>query len=95
MAAQYLRRRGLVVVASNIQVAGGELDLIVLDGAERVAVEVRTVTSGTALRQFDDRKLDQVKALAAQTSPRCGRVDFVGVEMKPDGVQIWWLRRVG
>ncbi|MDR3159011.1 MAG: YraN family protein [Zoogloeaceae bacterium] len=41
LAANYLRARGLVVVARNFRVRGGEIDLIVREGEITVFVEVR------------------------------------------------------
>jgi putative endonuclease len=41
LAAEYLERHGLVVIARNLRCKGGELDLICLDGEVLVIVEVR------------------------------------------------------
>jgi putative endonuclease len=41
LAADYLRRQGLVLVERNFRVKGGEIDLICRDGKTTVFVEVR------------------------------------------------------
>lgn len=45
LAASFLARRGLRVVERNYRVRGGEIDLICLDGATLVFVEVRLRTN--------------------------------------------------
>lgn len=46
LAAQYLARQGLVVVARNFRIRAGEIDLICRDGPFTVFVEVRCRASG-------------------------------------------------
>lgn len=46
LAAQYLERHGLRVVARNFRVRSGEIDLICRDGATLVFVEVRLRSRG-------------------------------------------------
>lgn len=94
IAAAYLAGKGLRIVARNVLVEGGEIDLIVLDRADQVAVEVRTVTSGTVLRQFDHRKVAHVRQLSTKTIPPSSRLDLVGVELGREQIGVWWLRRV-
>ena len=47
LAAEHLRRRGLVVVASNVRTAAGEIDLIATDGSTLAFVEVKTTRRAT------------------------------------------------
>lgn len=85
------------MVARNVVVGGGEIDLVVrwVDG--HAAVEVRTVGALTAgvdpLDRIDDAKLDRVRRLAGALGARYGpmRVDFVGVEVGPRGVAVRWV----
>lgn len=44
-ALRYLQRQGLRLVARNVRYKGGELDLVMLDGATLVVVEVRLRTN--------------------------------------------------
>lgn len=41
LAGDFLRRQGLTILAHNVRCKGGEIDLIALDGATLVFVEVR------------------------------------------------------
>src|SRR4051812_45764649 len=45
-AARHLRRRGYRVLARNVNLPGGELDLVALDGRTLVFVEVRSTEGG-------------------------------------------------
>jgi putative endonuclease len=47
-AAKFLKKLGYRILARNLRMAGGELDLIARDGNELVFVEVRTLGSATA-----------------------------------------------
>lgn len=42
LAARYLEREGFQIVARNVRIRSGELDLVARDGAETVFVEVKT-----------------------------------------------------
>jgi putative endonuclease len=67
-AERYLGERGLVAVARNVRYRGGEIDLVMRDGAEWVFVEVRArrdARFGGAAASVDARKRRRI-ALAAQ-----------------------------
>lgn len=82
------------VVARNVRVDGGELDIIGLHGGKRVAFEVRSVTGdGDPAEAFDNAKARQVTRLAAIA--RCVRVDMVAVGFRADRVDLHWVRGVG
>ena len=90
IAAWWLRSRGLRVVARNVEVGTGEIDLLVTDGYRRVAVEVRTITgSGDPIDAVDSAKRDRVRRLAAIQG--AGRVDLIGVGLRSDHVEIHWV----
>jgi putative endonuclease len=97
IAARFLTRRGGAVVARNVEVGGGEIDLVVRWADGHAAVEVRTIGVDAAaedpLDRITDRKLAQVARLARLLAPRYGpmRVDFVGVRMSSGGVEVRWL----
>ena len=64
----YLRERGLVAVDRNVRFKGGEIDLVMRDGACCVFVEVRARASaryGGAAASVDARKRRRI-AIAAQ-----------------------------
>jgi putative endonuclease len=82
------------VVARNLQVGRGEIDLLAIDGRDRVVVEVRTITGdGDPIDAVDEFKRRQVRSLAGKV--RATRVDFVGVGFRPDGVVIHWVPGCG
>lgn len=93
-AAAFLRGRGLAVVARNVQVGRGEIDIVAVDGATRVAIEVRSITGdGDPTMAFDHAKYLQVSALARQA--RCSRVDLVAIRFGGLSVDVHWIRGVG
>jgi putative endonuclease len=49
LATDYLARRGWRILGRNIQIGGGELDIVAMDGDELVVVEVRTRSIGHIL----------------------------------------------
>ena len=91
IASRFLEQQGLDILASNVAVGSGELDLLARDGTENVAIEVRTVTStrDDALDAIDAAKRRRVRELAARA--RVGRVDFVGIRLHPSYVDVHWL----
>lgn len=91
VAAQFLVRRGAVIADRNVEVAGGELDLVALIGRRRVAVEVRSRWGEDPLASFDDSKLDRVWRSARSAQPSCTRVDLITVRFDREGVELRWL----
>ncbi|HVR79449.1 MAG TPA: YraN family protein [Acidimicrobiia bacterium] len=90
IAARFLTDHGMAVVAANVEVGRGELDLLAVDGMTRVAVEVRTTTGeGDPIDAVDPLKRRQVAMLAARIG--AGRVDFVGVGIGSDGAVVHWV----
>src|SRR4051794_28890887 len=67
IAADYLTRIGMIVLARNWRCRQGEIDLIAREGHTLVVVEVKTRSSrshGTALESVDIGKLARVRGLA-------------------------------
>jgi putative endonuclease len=94
IAARFLEDHGLTVVARNIDVAEGELDLLALDSGARVAVEVRTITGpGDPADAVGPAKRRRVRRLASRAG--AGRVDFVGVRLGRDDVVVHWVPGCG
>lgn len=93
LAAGFLRRHGLTVVATNVVSADGEIDLCARDGNRKVVVEVRTITGPSeVLDAFPAVKATRVGALARSFG--ADRVDFVGVRLGPDAVEFRWAKGV-
>lgn len=97
-ASAYLRRRKLTLVDQNFRCKGGEIDLIMRDGATLVFVEVRqraSSTQGGAAASITPAKIRrlvcaaQVYLLRLPVTPPC-RFDVVAI----DGEQIEWLQNV-
>jgi putative endonuclease len=104
LARDYLEQNGLRLVAQNWHCKRGELDLIMLDGATLVFVEVRFrkhLSWGGALESVDMRKRGKLILAAQQylqSEPRWSkspcRFDVVAIE--PDRLQnaprLNWLK---
>jgi putative endonuclease len=97
-ALDYLRARGLELVAANVRLRCGEIDLIMSDRGLCVFVEVRQRAStryGGAAASIDARKQARVRAAAqAWLQHRCAgrpwpalRFDVVAIE----GSRLHWL----
>ena len=94
IAARFLERRGLVV-DRNVRVGRDEIDLLVRDDAELIAIEVKT-RMGRASRPweaFDDAKRTRVGTAGRSLSAR--RVDLVAVQLHEEGATVRWLPLVG
>ncbi|RIE03507.1 YraN family protein [Cohnella faecalis] len=94
-AASYLQSLGLVIVERNWRCRSGEIDLIALEEAVLVFVEVRSRSStnrfGTAIEAITPRKCRQVRDIASiymrmkGESNRSVRFDAVAVTFSADG----------
>lgn len=90
LAAWWLAEQGLTLLAQNVDVDGGEIDLLMADGSQTVAVEVRAVTGdGDPIDAVDEAKRSHVRRLAGKAG--VSRVDFFGVGLRPWGVEVHWL----
>jgi len=96
-AAAFIRGRGFDVVARNVRVGRGEIDIVARISGKRTAVEVRSIrrnpaTGVVAIDAFDPEKSAQVRKLAG--AARCGRVDLITVCFREEGVDVHWVPRV-
>ena len=101
-AERWLMARGLRPLARNFTTRGGELDLIMEDGATLVFVEVRFRASGRfvgALESITPTKQRRVLHAAAcwlQRNPaqntRPCRFDVVGIEGVGESCRIAWIK---
>lgn len=90
LAAWYLRDHGLGVIASNVRLASGEIDLLATDGDQRVVVEVRSTTSMIdPVDRVDTGKRRRVHRLAAKMG--ANRVDFVAIRLDRGSFDVHWL----
>ncbi|MCY4370938.1 MAG: YraN family protein [bacterium] len=95
MAASFLERNGARVIARNVAVGRGEIDLMADEGEGLFVVEVKTATESDDDHprwNFTDRKADQVARLARSMGVR--RVDLVTVVVGANGLDLEWHRRV-
>ena len=75
-AARFLQARGLRIVARNYRTRQGEIDLVAMDGAVLVFVEVRMRASagfGDGAESVDHRKRRRIEAAARHYLMRLGR----------------------
>jgi putative endonuclease len=100
LAVTRLERAGWRIVARNVRLPSGELDLVALDGGTLVFVEVKTARAGTRLgperpaHAVGPRKQLKLRRLAREwIAERRGpsgvagyRFDVVGVSFGPDGL---------
>ncbi len=83
------------MLARNLEIGGGEIDLVVAFGREQAVVEVRTARrTDVAPDLFSRAKESQVRRLAALLEPPVFRIDFVTVLVQRDGVTVRWQPRV-
>ncbi len=74
-AAEYLRRRGFKILARNVRTAFGEMDIVAMDGATVVFVEVKSRRSRGGLEAVDARKRKRLSRLALAFLARAGWLD--------------------
>lgn len=88
LAARFLTEHGYRVIARNLRAPGGEIDLVCIDGATLVFVEVKRREGhsfGSALSAVDGRKRRKLRAIAADyaqiVAPRARiRFDIVTID---------------
>jgi len=89
-AADFLRRAGYRILASNYRTRRGELDLVAEEGGELVFVEVKTRTSlafGSPAEAVDSRKQRRIGRAAQEyllregASERAVRFDVVAISL--------------
>lgn len=78
------------MLAGNLEVAGGEIDILACDGGTRVVVEVRTIRGDTdPIEAIDEAKRSRVARLGSSIG--ADRVDLLGVGLTPEALDIHWL----
>lgn len=95
IAAAFLARQGVRIIARNVGEGRGEMDIVASDDSGRFVVEVKTAMARPDDHprwHFTEAKARQVAGLARSRS--IGRVDLVTVVVGAGGVRIDWHRRV-
>ncbi len=93
LAASFLTSRGVEILASNLMLGRGEVDLVGRHRDRLVVFEVRSVTTGVSpVEAFDTAKATQLARLSARLG--IGRVDLVAVAFSDRFVIIRWLPHV-
>ncbi|HEX6300749.1 MAG TPA: YraN family protein [Acidimicrobiia bacterium] len=86
----WLGQRGMTPITCNVEIDGGELDLLMSDNGTKVAVEVRTVTgAGDPIDAVDLGKRSHVARLAGKVG--ASRVDYLCIGLRPWGVEVHWV----
>lgn len=93
VARHYLEAKGYVLIEANVRLRQGEVDLVMRDGEEIVAVEVRTRrgAEGAAAESVGPRKLQRMWRCAVAYAEAHGipleqiRVELVAVELSSRG----------
>lgn len=97
LAVGLLVRHRVVVLARNLSVGRGEIDVLASIAGTRSVVEIRSVRQGREwidpISAFDEAKSRQVQLLAGRVGAR--RVDLVTVSFSPAGVDLHWLPWAG
>jgi putative endonuclease len=88
VAARYLRRRGLAVLARNVRARHGEIDLVAQDGPSVVFVEVKSRTIGPGDERTGLEKIDRRKRAALRRAASFWR------RRLPGGCESWRLDAV-
>jgi len=95
VAAWFLMERGLTVVDRNVFVDGDELDLIALEGSQRIVVEVKTSANGDdPLEAIDDVKAHRIRRAIQGYGMPVHRIDAIAVRLTPGGVSVRWVKAV-
>ncbi|HYH43905.1 MAG TPA: YraN family protein [Burkholderiales bacterium] len=98
MAAEFLEKRGLTILARNYRCKLGEIDLVVRDGAATVFVEVRRRASsafgGAAASITSTKRRKLIKAARHYISrlPAMPQCRFDAILIQGDPACIEWIR---
>ena len=79
------------MVARNVRLWPGEIDLLVLFGGLRVVVEVRSRWREDPVEVFTIEKAARLRRAGARLDPPPDRYDLVAVRFGGAGVDVRWL----
>ena len=95
IAASFLVERGYRIENRNLNLAGGEIDIVASGPEGHVAFEVKTTSDGAdPTEAVDTRKLDALERAVASLPVPIRRLDVIAIRLEPDGAEIRWLRDV-
>ena len=93
IAASFLTRQGVEILAANLVLGRGEVDLVGRHRDRLVVFEVRSVTTGASpVEAFDTAKARRLTTLSARLG--IGRVDLVAVAFSSRFVVVRWLPHI-
>jgi Holliday junction resolvase-like predicted endonuclease len=81
----------MTIVARNLELSDGELDILARDGIQDVVVEVRCiqVDSGDPIDAISESKRRHVSRLASRIGAT--RVDHLGIRFDANAISVHWL----
>jgi Holliday junction resolvase-like predicted endonuclease len=89
VAAAFLRRRGLKIVAENRRIGRDEIDLLAVHAGRHVAVEVKTRIGVDPSAEFTDEQASLLRRAASTVGAT--RCDLIAVRVGSSGVEVRWL----
>lgn len=98
LATGFIIERGGRVIGRNVQVDGGEVDIVAIIHRRRTAIEVRSLreepgpSAVNPLEAFDATKARQVRRLAGSIG--CSRVDLIAIRFWRRGVDLHWVPNI-
>ncbi|NLI91414.1 MAG: YraN family protein [Peptococcaceae bacterium] len=104
LAADYLEKAGLQIIARNYRCPKGEIDIIARDGEHLVFIEVRTKTSGImgyAEESIDRKKMQKIRGSAAYYVMERGYlqwpslgIDLLAIYLEKTKYTVNWIRGI-
>lgn len=82
------------MLAANLRSGRGEIDLLVMDGGVRVAIEVKTRIGADPIVEITPEKRRRLAVAVAGLDPRPRRIDAILIRLDRDGATIRRLRGV-
>jgi Holliday junction resolvase-like predicted endonuclease len=82
------------VLARNLPVWPGEIDLLVDHGGSVVAVEVKTRVGADPVEEMTDLKAERLHRSGGRLPVRPARYDLVAVRLSAEGAEVRWIPAV-
>ncbi|MCJ7726075.1 MAG: YraN family protein [Acidimicrobiia bacterium] len=94
IAERFLARRGARILARNLRLWPGEIDLLVELAGTLVAVEVKTRVGADPVEEMTDLKAERIRRSGLRMTRHPDRYDLVAVRLTPAGAEVRWLPSV-